>query len=73
MFAQLAILMQTVLKLEKTRTISALRVCKIYQTFMRRIILNTGPRNSFDVSVGEIGPFNPAGFDNCEKLFKHIR
>ena len=32
-----------------------------------------GDRNIFDVSVGEVGPFNPAGLDNCEKLFGHIR
>ena len=26
-----------------------------------------------EVTLGEIGDFNPAGFDNCQKLHAHIR
>jgi hypothetical protein len=36
-------------------------------------MLGWDPCNGFDVSVGEVGTFNPAGFENCEKLFHHIR
>ena len=35
--------------------------------------VTAGVSNGFDVKIGEIGPFNPAGLDNCGKLLEHIR
>ena len=44
-----------------------------FNHFFSANFLSSGPLNGFDVCVGEVGSFNPAGLDNCEKLFEHIR
>ena len=36
-------------------------------------MLLLGDRNGFNVRIGEVGDFNPAGLDNCGRLHSHVK